>query len=366
MKAAVLRRPGDPLRIEEVTLAAPREGEVEVKLAATGVCRSDLHVMTGATRHPLPVVCGHEGSGRVSAVGPGVTRVSPGDPVVLSWSPMCGACFYCTHDLPAQCEAYLEAVWNGTMRDGTTRLSASGEPIYHYAALASFAEACVVPESCCIPIPREAPLQTAALIGCAVATGVGAALIRAHVPQGAFVAVFGCGGVGMNILQGARLCGASRIIAVDVNPARLDAAPRFGATHMVNATSGDPVTSVRALTDGRGADFTFEALGRPAVMQQAMDAARRGGTVVLVGLGGQDEEVHLGAGTFTRSDKTLTSAYYGGIDPSRDIPRLVDLSMQGKLQLDPLVGRRRPLDEINEAIEDLKRGEVLRTLITFG
>src|SRR5687767_4473055 len=170
MKAAVLRRPGEPLRIEEVELEEPRAGEVKVRLAATGVCRSDLHVMSGATKHPLPVVCGHEGSGTVSAVGEGVTRVRPGDPVVLSWSPACGECFYCKHDLPAQCEVYLEAVWNGTMRDGTTRLSAGGERIHHYAALASFAEACVVPESCCIPIPREAPLQTAALIGCAVAT----------------------------------------------------------------------------------------------------------------------------------------------------------------------------------------------------
>src|SRR5688572_4323354 len=156
MKAAVLRRVGEPLSIEDVDLQAPAAGEVRVNLAATGVCRSDLHVMSGATRHPLPVVCGHEGSGVVAQVGPGVTRLSPGDPVVLSWSPVCGTCFYCTHDLPAQCEAYLEAVWNGTMQDGTTRLSAGGQPLYHYAAVASFAEACVVPESCCVPIPRDA------------------------------------------------------------------------------------------------------------------------------------------------------------------------------------------------------------------
>jgi S-(hydroxymethyl)glutathione dehydrogenase/alcohol dehydrogenase len=365
MKAAVLRRAGEPLRIESVDLQPPRPGEVTVRVAATGVCRSDLHVMSGATRHPLPVVCGHEGSGIVEEVGEGVTRVRPGDHVVLSWSPVCGLCFYCTHDLPAQCEAFLDAVWNGTMKDGTTRLSARGEVIHHYAALASFAERCVVAESCCIPIPKEAPLETAALLGCGVATGVGAVLRRARPAPGSSVAVFGCGGVGMNIVQGAALARAAPIIAVDLIRSRLDLALRLGATHAVNPHDQDPVAAVRALTERRGADVTFEALGRPEVMHQAIEASRRGGTTVLVGLGAHDEEIRLGAGSFTRSDRILTSAYYGGIDPARDIPMMMDLVQQGKLQLDPLVGRRRPLEEINEAFEDLRHGDVMRTLITF-
>ncbi len=365
MKAAVLRRAGEPLRIESVDLDAPRAGEVMVRVAATGVCRSDLHVMSGATRHPLPVVCGHEGSGVVEEVGDGVTRVRAGDHVVLSWAPVCGSCFYCTHELPAQCEAFLDAVWNGTMKDGATRLSARGERIHHYAALASFAERCVVAESCCVPIPKEAPLETAALLGCAVATGVGAVLQRARPAPGSSVAVFGCGGVGMNIVQGAALAEAAPIIAVDLNPRRLDLALRLGATRTVNPLDQDPVAAVRALTGGRGADVTFEALGRPEVMHQAIEASRRGGTTVLVGLGGHDEEIRLGAGSFTRSDRVLTSAYYGGIDPARDIPRMMDLARQGRLHLEPLVGRRRPLEEINEAIEDLRRGDVLRTLISF-
>ena len=353
------------MTVEEVELLPPGPGEVRVEVAAVGVCRSDWHVMTGATRHPLPAVCGHEGSGIVGAVGEGVTTVAAGDHVVLSWAPSCGDCYYCRHDLPAQCEAYIEAVWNGTLRDGTTRLQSGGRPLYHYAALACFAQACVVPASCCVRIPREAPLEAAALLGCAVATGVGAALRRARVAPGSSAAVFGCGGVGMNIIQGARIAGASLIAAVDVNPARLDLARRLGATHAVDASRGDPVAAVRSFTGGRGADHTFEALGSPAVMQQAIEAARRGGTIVLVGLGGHDEDIRLGAGTFTRSDKVLTSAYYGGCDPHRDMPEMMAMAMRGELQLEPLVGRRRPLEEIGEAFEDLRRGDVLRTLITF-
>ena len=365
MKAAVLFAPNTPFVIEQVTLASPRAGEVLVRIAATGVCRSDHHVMTGATRHPLPVVCGHEGAGVVTAVGPDVTHVKPSDHVVLSWAPSCGSCFYCRGGLPAQCEAFIKAVWDGTMLDGTTRLSLDGRALHHYCLLASFAEQTVVPASCCVPIRKDVPLTVAALVGCAVATGVGAALFRAKVAPGSSVAVFGCGGVGVNIVQGCLLSGATRIIAVDKNRARLGIARQLGATDVVDASAQDPVELVRQMTDGRGADYTFEAIGSPATMTQAIEAARRGGTIVLVGLGGHAESLALGAGSFTRSDKVLTSAYYGGCDPQRDMPKLIDLYMEGRLKLDELIGRRRPLSEINEAFADLAAGDVIRTLITF-
>jgi S-(hydroxymethyl)glutathione dehydrogenase/alcohol dehydrogenase len=315
----------------------------------------------------MPVVCGHEGAGVVEQVGPGVSRVAPGDHVVLSWAPSCGACFYCLHDLPAQCETYAKPIWAGTMIDGTTRLArrAGGAPIHHFSALATFAESTVVPESCCVPVRRDVPLDVAALVGCCVATGFCAAQVRAKIERGARVAVFGCGGVGLNIIQGAALAGAARVIAVDVSAAKLAASRLFGATDTVDASSHDPVSTIRDLTGGLGADFTFEAIGAPAVMAQAIEAARRGGTIVLVGLGPRSESVPLGAGTFTRADKVLTSAYYGGCVPARDFPRILDLYVDGRLRLDELVTRRRPLDEINEAFADMISGEAIRTVITF-
>ncbi len=365
MKAALLHQPGAGFVIEDVDLAPPRNGEVEVRIAACGVCHSDYHLMTGTTKHPMPVVCGHEGAGVVERAGPGVTGLKEGDHVILSWAPQCGDCFYCRHDLPAQCEAFLEPIWNGTMRDGTTRLSLRGQAVYHYAALASFAERAVVDESCCVPIAADVPLDVAALIGCAVATGVGAAIFRAQVREGSSAAVFGCGGVGMSIVCGAVLRGAGDVIAVDRSEAKLELARRLGATRTINAAREDPVEAIRAATGGRGADYTFEAIGSVPVMQQAVAAARRGGMIVLVGLGPHTETLALGAGEFTRSDKLLTSAYYGGCDSRRDMPQLVELYKQGKLPLEAMVTRRRPLDEINAAFAEMLAGDTLRTVITF-
>jgi S-(hydroxymethyl)glutathione dehydrogenase/alcohol dehydrogenase len=365
MKAAVLHRPGAGFVIEDVDLAPPRDGEVEVRIAASGVCHSDHHLLTGATQHPMPVVCGHEGAGVVERTGSGVTRLKPGDHVILSWAPRCGACFYCLHGLPAQCEAYLEPIWNGTMRDGTTRLSLRGAPVYHYAALASFAERAVVDESCCVPVAADVPLEVAALVGCAVATGVGAAIFRAPIEEGSSVAVFGCGGVGMSIVCGAAQRSPGELIAVDRSDVKLALARRLGATRTINAAREDPVAAIRAATGGRGADCTLEAIGDVAVMQQAIAAARRGGTIVLVGLGPHAENLTLGAGEFTRSDKILTSAYYGGCDAQRDMPRIIALYQEGRLPLDALVTRRRPLEEINAAFADMLAGDTLRTVITF-
>ncbi len=366
MRGAVLHAPNTPFVIEDLALEDPRAGEVLVRVAAAGVCRSDHHVAQGGTEHPVPVVCGHEGAGVVEAVGHGVGRVRVGDRVVLSWAPSCGTCFYCRMSLPAHCETHTQAVWAGTMMDGTTRLSLRGRPVFHYCALATFAEAAVVPESCCVVLRGDVPLEAAALVGCSVTTGVGAALFRAQVKPGSTAAVFGCGGVGMNVIQGAALCGADRIIAVDVNPSRLGASRRFGATHAVNSTERDPVEAVRDLTGGRGADYTFEAIGLPSTMMQAVESARPAGTIVLVGLGAHSERIHLGAGSFTRSDKVLTSAYYGMSDPQRDMPRILDLCAAGRLKIGDLIGRRRPLAEINEAFADMLSGDLIRTVLVPG
>lgn len=366
MKAAVLFEPNTPLQIEDVTLQDPKASEVRVRVAASGVCRSDHHLITGATRHPLPVVLGHEGAGVVEAVGPGVTRVQPGDHVVLSWVPVCGECFYCRNGLPAQCATSIEPLWDGVLLDGTSRLSLGDQTLYHYTALATFAEQTVVPESCCVPIREDAPLHVAALIGCAVTTGVGAAVRRARVTPGSSVAIFGCGGVGLNVVQGAALSGASVVVGVDLSADKLALAQTFGATHTVNPSEGvDPVAAVRDLTGGRGADFTFEAIGVPAVMGQAIEAARRGGTIVLVGLGPHGDHLELGAGTFTRSDKVLTSAYYGMADPLRDMPAYLDWYMAGKLKLEELITRTFTLDQINEAFEAMQKGEVARGVVRF-
>jgi len=365
MRAAVLFEPNTPLQVEEVTLQEPQANEVQVRIAACGVCRSDHHVMTGATQHPLPVVPGHEGAGVVEAVGPGVTRVKPGDHVVLSWVPVCGECFYCLNGLPSQCGTSIEPLWDGVMLDGTSRLSKDGQTLYHYTALASFAEQAVVPETCCVPVRKDAPLEVAALIGCAVTTGVGAVIRRAQVTPGSSVAVFGCGGVGLNIVQASALSGAVKVIGVDLAADKLERAVTFGATHTFNAGEADPVEAIREVTNGRGADYTFEAIGLPSVMQQAIDAARRGGTIVLVGLGPHGETISLGAGSFTRSDKILTSAYYGMADPLRDMPMYLDWYMSGKLKLEELITRTFTLDEINEAFEAMLAGETARGVIVF-
>ncbi|HBY99137.1 MAG: Zn-dependent alcohol dehydrogenase [Ardenticatenaceae bacterium] len=365
MRAAVFYEPNTPFIIEDIELDPPGPGEALVKIAVSGVCHSDYHLVTGSTQHPLPVVAGHEGAGVVEAVGPGVTRVRPGDHVVLSWVPTCGECFYCQHGLPAQCEATIAPLWAGTLLDGTTRLSKNGQTIYHFSGLGTFAEYAVVPQLSCVPIRRDVPLTVAALVGCAVTTGIGAALNTAQIRPGSSVVVFGCGGVGLNIIQGAALAGATTIIAVDVVPAKMDLARQFGATHMVNSREVDAQRAIEELTAGRGADYALEASGVPAVQRLAYDAIRRGGTVTYVGIGPHDAVVPLPAGRLPREDKTLKGSYYGGANPQRDMPMILDLYAAGRLKLDELISRRYPLAAINEAFAAMLSGEVARGVIIF-
>src|SRR5581483_8730402 len=275
IRAAVLRAPKQPFRVEDVELEAPRAGEVLVKITAVGVCHSDWHLATGATRHPMPVIAGHEGAGIVEAAG--VSRIKVGDHVILNWAPACGRCFYCMHDRPNLCDTYTAPIWNGTMLDGTTRHTLNGKALYSYCGLAAFATHTVVPEPSCVVIRDDVPLESACLVGCAVATGVGAALFTAKVSAGETCVVFGCGGVGLNIIQGCRIAGASQIIAVDREEKKIWIAKHFGATSVLMA--GDDVNKiVRERTSGRGADHAFEAIGAASVQEQALSVLRPGGT----------------------------------------------------------------------------------------
>jgi S-(hydroxymethyl)glutathione dehydrogenase/alcohol dehydrogenase len=362
MRAAVLWEAGQPMTLENVTLADPKPGEARVRIVATGVCHSDYHVIKGEWASPLPIVLGHEASGVVEAVGEGVTQAKPGDPVVLNFSPNCGQCAYCVAGRPHLCNGYAH-VPPGGLLDGTSRLSLGGQTINMFAKMASFAEYAIVPGASLVPIRRDAPLDKAALVGCAAMTGVGAALNTAQVEAGSTVMVIGCGGVGLNCIQGARLASAARIIAVDVADDKLEFARRFGATDVVNSRRADPVEAVRELTGGLGVDYAFEAIGLKVTVEQCYHAIKRGGTAVVVGMAPDGVEASFSARAIAGSEKTIKGCFYGSTRARIDMPRLVDFYMDGRLLLDELVTRTYPLDQINEAFADLGQGGVGRGLL---
>lgn len=364
IKAAVLHQINTPFSVETVELEPPKTGEVLIKMGVAGVCHSDYHLLTGDTQHPLPLVAGHEGAGVVEAVGEGVAHLRPGDRVSLNWAPNCGRCFYCLHDRPSLCETYVGPIWAGVLMDGTPRLSKNGRPIYHYCATACFAQYTVVPQECCIPLEADVPLTIAALVGCAVTTGAGAVFNTAGVKPGSRVAVFGAGGVGLNIIMAAKLAGASQIIAVDRLESKCNMARDFGATEALPATP-DVTEKIRALTYGRGADYVFEAVGNPAVQEQAFGAVRPGGMLVLVGLSPMSTGTNLPGAIITRKEITVTGSYYGTSNTPRDFPFFVDLYRRGMLDLDRLVSKTYTLDQINQAYADLLQGKIARGLIEF-
>jgi NDMA-dependent alcohol dehydrogenase len=365
VRAAVLREVGAPLSVEDVELAAPGPGEVEVRLVASGVCHSDWNVVSGATPNPLPAVLGHEGAGVVEAVGAGVATVAEGDHVVLSWLPSCGRCFYCTLGRPALCDVAMADMFRGTLPGGELRLSLNRDPVYHYSYLSAFAERCVVPEGCCVAVRADAPFEVAALVGCAVMTGFGAVVNRARVQPGDTVAVFGAGGVGLSAVMGARLAGAGAVVAVDPVPFKRETALELGATHAVDPGSDDVAGLLRDLTDGRGADIAVDSAGAPGVVAEAYASVRRGGTVVAVGIPPVGATADLPGTALPREEKVVTGSFYGSCRPHVDMPLVLDLYMDGRLPLDRLVTRTYRLEEINDAFAAMNAGEVARGVVNF-
>ena len=364
IRAAVVKETGRPFEIETLDLAPPREKEVLVKIGAAGICHSDWHIRTGGTEHPLPAAVGHEGAGVVETLGEGVTSLRQGDHVALSWAPGCDSCFYCSDRRPALCETWKEALWAGTLLDGTTRLSLDGRPVYHYCALACFAEYAVVPEACCVPVDKEVPLGVAALIGCAVTTGLGASMNTVQIEEGAAVVIYGMGGVGLSILAGARLAGAGPLICVDLWEEKLELARSFGATHAFKA-DGRAHENIIAATAQRGADYVFEATGSTEVQEAAFDSVRPGGKLILVGLSATGTETNFPGSVITRQEKTILGSYYGSCDPQRDFPLYAAMYLRGELDLDRLVSKTYRLEEINTAYSDMLEGKTARGLIAF-
>lgn len=365
MKAAVLYGVNTPLVVEEVELQQPQAGEVLVKLAASGVCHSDLHVIIGDLKRPLPMILGHEGAGVVEEVGPGVKSVRPGDHVVIAWVASCGECAYCIEGKPHLCTTSAKHRFEGTMPDGTKRLSKDGQNISHFLGVSSFAQYAVVAESAAILIRKDVPLDKASLVGCGVLTGVGAAINTAKVRPGSTVAVIGTGGVGLNVIQGCQLAGAEKIIAVDLLDNKLEMAKIFGATHTVNAGIGDPIQKIKELTGGLGVDYAFEVVGKPQTVLQAFGSLKKGGTAVAVGVPTADAIGNIPLYSLIGEEKTLKGCWYGSGTPRVDIPKILDLYMAGKLKLDELVSKVYPLDEINAAFADLQYGEVARGIIAY-
>jgi S-(hydroxymethyl)glutathione dehydrogenase/alcohol dehydrogenase len=350
------------MAIENVTLADPKPGEARVRIVGTGVCHSDYHVIKGEWASRLPVILGHEASGVVEQVTEGITHARPGDHVVLSFAPSCGRCGYCITGRPHLCSGYRN-IPSGGLLDGTSRLSLGDQTITTFGSMSSFAEYAVVPGQCLIPIRRDAPLDKAALVGCAAMTGVGAALNTAKIEAGSTVMVVGCGGVGLNCIQGARLASAGRIIAVDVADDKLEFARQFGATDVVNSRRADPVEVARELTDGLGVDYALEAIGLKVTIEQCYHAVRRGGTAVVVGMAPDGVEISIPARAIAGSEKVLRGCFYGSTRTHVDMPRLIDFYMDGRLRLDELVTRTYPLEEVNDAFDDLGRGGVGRGLL---
>jgi len=347
---------GQPLVIEDVQVDEPRAGEVLVKTSASGVCHSDLHFMEGSYPTALPIVLGHESAGVVEKVGPGVTRAKPGDRVVIAFVTSCGNCDFCVTGKPFLC--------SGSARLGRAdRLKLGGNPMPQFANMSVFAEYQLVSENACVQVPEGVPMEAACLVGCSVMTGVGAVANTAQVPVGSSVAVIGCGGVGLNVIQGAALAGAARIIAIDVFENKLAAAREFGATDVIDASKDDPVGKVLGMTGG-GVDFAFEAIGLAKTAEQCFNMAKAGGRAVIVGMIPVTQMVSVPGAMFLR-EKGIIGSFYGSTRQTHDMPWLMELYRQKRLKIDELITRRYTLDQINEAYDALKKGEVNRSVIAF-
>ncbi|HEY2774750.1 MAG TPA: S-(hydroxymethyl)glutathione dehydrogenase/class III alcohol dehydrogenase [Candidatus Binatia bacterium] len=367
VRAAVAQGPGRPLTIETVQLEGPRAGEVLVEIRASGVCHTDAYTLSGKDPEGLfPAILGHEGAGVVVEVGPGVTSLAAGDHVIPLYVPECRQCDYCTSGKTNLCQAIRETQGRGLMPDGTSRFSIDGKPLLHYMGTSTFSSHTVVPEIALAKIRKDAPFDKVCYIGCGVTTGIGAVINTAKVRPGDSVVVFGLGGIGLNVVQGARLAGAALIVGVDVNPSRRALAESFGITHFVNPNEvgGDLVAYLVSLTGG-GADFSFECIGNVSVMRQALECCHKGwGTSVIIGVAGAGEEIS------TRPFQLVTGRVwkgtaFGGARGRTDVPRIVDWYMDGRIRIDDLITHTMPLAEINTAFDLMHRGESIRAVVTF-
>jgi S-(hydroxymethyl)glutathione dehydrogenase/alcohol dehydrogenase len=367
VRAAVAREAGKPLSIETVQLEGPRAGEVLVELRATGVCHTDQYTLSGQDSEGIfPSILGHEGAGVVVDVGPGVTSVAKGDHVIPLYTPECRQCEYCLNPKTNLCQAIRATQGRGLMPDGTSRFSSGGKPIFHYMGTSTFASYTVLPEIAVAKIRKDAPFDKVCYIGCGVTTGIGAVINTAKVEPGSKVVVFGLGGIGLNVLQGARLVGADMIVGVDLNPDRRAIGEKFGMTHFVNPkeVDGDLVAHLVGLTGG-GADYSFECIGNVTLMRQALECCHKGwGESIIIGV------APAGAEIATRPFQLVTGrswrgSAFGGARGRSDVPKIVDWYMDGKIDIDSLITHTLPLDRINEAFDLMHAGKSIRTVVTY-
>ncbi len=365
-RAAVLREVGRPMRIETVRVGPLAPGDVLVRVRAASLCHTDLEAIEGQLAVRLPAVLGHEAAGEVAGLGEGVEGLSVGDRVVLSWNPHCGHCFFCERSQPILCRQYLSNGPAAFHFDGRPRLFCEdgSAALHQLMYLGGFAEYCVVPAHCAVPVPPAMPLDRACLLGCAVMTGVGAATRVAGIRWGDTAMVIGAGAVGLAAVQGARLAGAARVVAVDPNPARRAMAAAVGATDLCDPAAEDPAALARSLTEGRGADVVIESAGVPAAFRASVESARPGGQVVWLGKVGVDDPVEFRWGSLMQ-EKRIVRSSYGGARPQQDFPAMARAYLDGALELDALVTARIRLEDINEGFAALKRGEAIRSVVLF-
>ena len=358
MKAAICSQAGAPLVIETVSLPPLGDNDVRVRTDASGVCHTDLNMMLGLAGLPMPMVLGHEGAGTVLEVGKGVTRCKPGDRVIMSWAPACGTCWHCARHESQHCDHFMDQFMGiyGVLR-------ADGSKVPTMAALGTFADMMQVSQHAVVPVKTDLPAEQLALIGCGITTGVGAALWTAEVKPGSTVAVFGCGGVGLSVIQGARIAGAARIFAVDPLANKREVAKKFGATDTVDPSQGDVVKQVQDATSGRGVDYAFEVTGISDVVLQAFNATRKHGTTVAVGVGHHEATVAIPTMTLFITEKRLLGSLYGSAQIYEHFPMLVEFAERGQLDLAGMISKRISLAQVNDAFDYLKSGDVIRTVI---
>jgi S-(hydroxymethyl)glutathione dehydrogenase/alcohol dehydrogenase len=367
VRAAVAHQAAKPLTIETVQLDGPKSGEVLVEIKATGVCHTDEFTLSGADPEGLfPAILGHEGAGVVVDVGPGVTSLKPGDHVIPLYTPECRECEFCLHPKTNLCQKIRTTQGQGLMPDGTSRFSLDGRPLFHYMGTSTFANFTVLPEIAVAKVREDAPFDKICYIGCGVTTGIGAVIFTAKVEPGAKVVVFGLGGIGLNVIQGARMVGADMIVGVDLNPSKRAIAEKFGMTHFVNPTEveGDLVAHLVDLTKG-GADYAFECVGNVKLMRQALECCHKGwGECVIIGVAGAGQEIS------TRPFQLVTGRVwrgtaFGGARGRTDVPKIVDWYMEGKINIDDLITHVVPLERINDAFDLMHEGKSIRTVVTF-